>query len=105
LGRFGQRSPTALALAHYGLLPGDPQVELAEAADVLREWASVAEAAWRVGDDVEDALRQRYGAEIEALPDGPRHRLEALNGIHSNAEGLKQWLARSGPSPAVPSDS
>jgi glyoxylase-like metal-dependent hydrolase (beta-lactamase superfamily II) len=102
LGRFAQRSPTALALAHYGLLPGDPQTALAEAADVLRDWASVAEAAWRAGSDVEAALRLRYGPEIDALPESERSRLEALNGLHSNAEGLKQWLARNGASPAVP---
>ena len=105
LRRFGQRSPTALALAHYGLLPGDPQAVLAEAGDVLREWATVAEAAWRAGGDVEEALRQQYGAETDALPDGLRQRLEALNGIHSNAEGLKQWLARSGPAPVDPPSS
>jgi glyoxylase-like metal-dependent hydrolase (beta-lactamase superfamily II) len=96
LGRFAQRSPSALALAHYGLLPDDPQAALAEAADVLSDWAGIAEAAWRAGTDVEDALRARYGPEIDALPDDQRQRLEMLNGLHSNAEGLKQWLARSG---------
>jgi glyoxylase-like metal-dependent hydrolase (beta-lactamase superfamily II) len=96
LERFALRSPSALALAHYGLLPHDPQAALAEAADVLSDWAAVAEAAWRADTDVEDALRARYGAEIDALPDDQRQRLEMLNGLHSNAEGLKQWLARSG---------
>jgi glyoxylase-like metal-dependent hydrolase (beta-lactamase superfamily II) len=96
LGRFAQRSPSALALAHYGLLPDDPQAALAEAADVLSDWAGVAEAAWRAGTDVEDALRARFGAQFDALPDDQRQRVEMLNGLHSNAEGLKQWLARSG---------
>ena len=92
LGRFGARAPSALALAHYGLLPDEPEEALGEAAEALRHWAGVAEAAWRAGTDVEEALRARYGPEIEALPEEQRRRLEALNGIHSNAEGLKQWL-------------
>ena len=37
LGRFAARSPSALALAHYGLLPGHPGSALEEAADVVRE--------------------------------------------------------------------
>jgi glyoxylase-like metal-dependent hydrolase (beta-lactamase superfamily II) len=96
LDRYARRSPSALALAHYGLLPGDPQSALAEAGEILREWASVAETAWRAGDDVEQALRARYGPEIDALPPDHRRRLETLNGLHSNAEGLKRWLASRG---------
>ncbi|HTW07821.1 MAG TPA: MBL fold metallo-hydrolase [Acidimicrobiales bacterium] len=94
LSRFAARSPSALALAHYGLLPGDPKEALAEATEVLEEWAGVAAGAWKAGTDVEAALQARYGPEIQALPDTQRARLESLNGIHSNAEGLKQWLAR-----------
>jgi glyoxylase-like metal-dependent hydrolase (beta-lactamase superfamily II) len=96
LSRFARRSPSALALAHYGLLPGDPQEELAEATEVLCQWADVASSAWRSGSDVEEALRDRFGPETEALPGDQRRRLEALNGLHSNAEGLKQWLAKTG---------
>jgi len=94
LGRFAKRSPSALALAHYGVLPGDPQVLLSEAIDVLREWANVAEKAWDGGLDVESALRARFGPELDALPEEERRRVETLNGVHSNAEGLKLWLSR-----------
>ncbi|HTT92893.1 MAG TPA: MBL fold metallo-hydrolase [Acidimicrobiales bacterium] len=98
LRRYTDRKPSALALAHYGLLPDNPDVALEEARDVLQEWADVAATAWRSGDDVEDALRQHFGGEIEALPPEERQRLETLNGIHSNAEGLKLWLASTGTS-------
>jgi glyoxylase-like metal-dependent hydrolase (beta-lactamase superfamily II) len=94
LRRFAERSPSALALAHYGILPGNPKDALEEAADVLREWAGVAEAAWAEGSDVEAALRRRYGPELAALAPEARERMETLNGIHSNAEGLRQWLER-----------
>lgn len=94
LGRFAARSPSALALAHYGALPGDPKTCLAEASEVLCDWAGTAQAAWRAGADVEGALRQRYGPSVDALPREQRDRLEALNGIHSNAAGLRQWLDR-----------
>jgi len=94
LAHFSQRSPAALVLAHYGLLPRAPDEELSEAADALREWAGIAQAAWRAGNDIEEALRRRFEPEILALPDEQRRRVEALNGIHSNAEGLRQWLAR-----------
>ncbi len=93
LRRYARRSPSALALAHYGLLPDDPGPALENASEVLQEWASVASTAWHSGGDVEEALRDRFGAEIEALPTEERQRIETLNGIHSNAEGLKQWLA------------
>src|SRR5580658_4398924 len=93
LERFAARRPSALALAHYGLLPGDAVEALEEAGGVLREWAGVAESAWRLGRDVEDALQERFGAELEAIEPDQRRRMETLNGLHSNAEGLKLWLA------------
>lgn len=100
LRRFADRRPTALALAHYGLLPDDPGEALEEAGDALREWASVAGAAWQSGRDVEEALRERFGPELEALAPDQRRRIETLNGLHSNAEGLKLWLARASGAPA-----
>ena len=100
LSRFSGRRPSALALAHYGLL-GDPLPVLEEAAGTLQEWASVARAAWQAGTDVEEALRQRFGGELEALPPERRRWVETLNGLHSNAEGLKLWLFRE-LSPAAP---
>ncbi|MGH9121353.1 MAG: hypothetical protein ACRDYC_05320, partial [Acidimicrobiales bacterium] len=57
--------------------------------------ASVAEQAWSQGHDVEAALRASF-----ALPqpddESAVDRMEALNGIHSNAAGLRGWLARTG---------
>jgi glyoxylase-like metal-dependent hydrolase (beta-lactamase superfamily II) len=97
LSRFAELAPSAVALAHYGLLPGDPLSALQQAAEALREWASVATRAWEAGRDVEEALRLRFGPAIEALPGQQRRQVEVLNGIHSNAEGLKSWLARSRP--------
>ena len=96
LKRYAERRPSALALAHYGLLPDDPESALESAGDVLQEWAGVAATAWNTGRDVEEALRQRFVPEMDALAPAERQRLETLNGIHSNAEGLKQWLASSG---------
>ena len=96
LKRYARRRPSALALAHYGLLPDDPGPALESAGDVLQEWAGVATTAWNTGRDVEEALRQRFGPEMDALAPAERQRLETLNGIHSNAEGLKQWLASTG---------
>jgi glyoxylase-like metal-dependent hydrolase (beta-lactamase superfamily II) len=102
LRRFSDRRPSALALAHYGLL-GDPPAVLEEAVAALQEWASVAGTAWRAGQDVEQALRQRFGGELEALAPEQRRRVEALNGLHSNAEGLKLWLSKTGATPGTPS--
>jgi glyoxylase-like metal-dependent hydrolase (beta-lactamase superfamily II) len=93
LKRYSDRSPSALALAHYGLLPDDPETALDQARDILQEWADIASAAWHSGRDVEEALRERFGGELDALPAEERQRIETLNGIHSNAEGLKLWLA------------
>jgi glyoxylase-like metal-dependent hydrolase (beta-lactamase superfamily II) len=103
LRRYADRRPSALALAHYGLLPDEPGPALENAGDVLQEWAGVATAAWNAGLDVEDALRERFGPEMDALPPAERQRIETLNGIHSNAEGLKQWLA-SGATPGGPGE-
>lgn len=97
LRRFRDRRPSAIALAHYGVVPGEPAELLAEASEVLDEWASTARSAWGRGEDVEEALRARFGPELDALPPEQRQRVETLNGIHSNAEGLKLWLSSAGP--------
>jgi glyoxylase-like metal-dependent hydrolase (beta-lactamase superfamily II) len=93
LRRFADRSPSALALAHFGVLPDQPATALAEADDALREWADVAERAWSAGADIDAALAARFGED--------HAHVEILNGIHSNAAGLRRWLdKRSGPTPA-----
>ena len=89
---FAARRPTRLALAHFGVLAGDPLEVLGQAEDVLRDWASVAEAAWRRGDDVAAALAATYG-------DDPTQTMAALNGVHSNAAGLRRWLEHGGRTP------
>lgn len=97
LSRFSARSPSHIVLAHYGVVPGAPGDVLGEARDALAEWAGVATTAWANGEDVEEALVRRFGPGVAALSPGQRQRVEALNGIHSNAEGLKLWLSKLGP--------
>ena len=89
---FAARRPSRLALAHFGVLDDDPQEVLGSAEDVLREWAAVAEAAWRRGDDVAAALAAAFGAD-------PTQTMAALNGVHSNAAGLRRWLEHRPPPP------
>jgi len=86
---FAARRPSALALAHFGVADGDALEVLAEAEDVLREWAGVAEAAWNRGDDVAAALAAAFGAD-------PSETMAILNGVHSNAAGLSRWLEKRG---------
>ncbi|MEO6121688.1 MAG: MBL fold metallo-hydrolase [Acidimicrobiales bacterium] len=99
LGRFGELAPSGVALAHYGLVTA-PADLLDEAAGTLRRWAEVAERAWRDGLDVADALGTAFGHTLRGADDQAIERLEALNGLHSNAAGLRRWLdGRAGPGP------
>ena len=91
LHKFAARRPTGVALAHYGLLD-DPESLLQEAEDELRRWTETADAAWRQGGDIEEALTARFGDTFAHLPEQHRHRMETLNGIHANAAGLRRWL-------------
>lgn len=91
LHRFADRSPSAIALAHYGLVP-DAQEILAEAEVRLREWAGVAEAAWRNGHDIAAALGDHFAGDYEGADPSVREKLDTLNGIHSNAAGFRRWL-------------
>ena len=101
LRRFAARRPTALALAHFGVVPTDPAELLDEAEATLRRWAEVAEEAWRGGDDVAAALTEAFGDDLACTDDAGRERVETLNGIHSNAAGLRRWLEkRSQPPPS-----
>jgi len=92
LRAFAARRPSALALAHFGVVPGEPAATLEEAEAVLRRWAEVAEAAWRDGRDVAAALDAAFGAELAGFDETQREKHETLNGIHSNAAGLRRWL-------------
>jgi glyoxylase-like metal-dependent hydrolase (beta-lactamase superfamily II) len=101
LDRFSKRSPSGLALAHYGLL-ADPQDTLAEAGEILRRWAHVAEVAWKAGEDIAEALDREFAFELASVPEEHRTKLETLNGVHSNAAGFKRWLdTRNGAAPGV----
>lgn len=91
LRRFEERHPTGIALAHYGLVP-DPATVLDEAAGTLCAWAAVAERAWRNGEDVAAALEAAFAADLASVDEQHRHKLETLNGVHSNAAGLRRWL-------------
>jgi glyoxylase-like metal-dependent hydrolase (beta-lactamase superfamily II) len=91
LRRFADRRPAGIALAHYGLVP-DPLAILDEARETLTRWAEVAEAAWRDGRDIADALSDAFGAELDGADPAQREKLETLNGIHSNAAGFRRWL-------------
>jgi glyoxylase-like metal-dependent hydrolase (beta-lactamase superfamily II) len=84
---FAARRPSALALAHFGVLDGDPAEILDEAEHALRQWAGVAETAWSAGDDVAGALAAAFGAD-------PTETMAILNGVHSNAAGLRRWLEK-----------
>ncbi len=100
LHRMAERRPHALALAHFGVVPGDPGVVLAEAEEAVRRWAGVAEAAWSQGADVAGALTEAFGPETGHADADQRARMEALNGIHSNAAGLCRWLETRSDAPA-----
>jgi glyoxylase-like metal-dependent hydrolase (beta-lactamase superfamily II) len=91
LRRFAARRPAGIALAHYGLVP-DHETILDEAVEVLRQWAEVAERAWRTGEDIATALDAAFGAALTAVDPADREKLDTLNGIHSNAAGFRRWL-------------
>jgi glyoxylase-like metal-dependent hydrolase (beta-lactamase superfamily II) len=91
LRKFGARRPSALALAHYGLLES-PEELLAEADDTLRQWAETAETAYREGADIAAALSARFDASLQGVDPAHREKLETLNGVHSNAAGFRRWL-------------
>jgi glyoxylase-like metal-dependent hydrolase (beta-lactamase superfamily II) len=90
--KFAQRRPVGLALAHYGVTPGDPQDLLAEAATTLQGWAAVAEAAFRDGRDIAAALDEAFAHELADVDPEARDIHETLNGVHSNAAGFQRWL-------------
>ena len=91
LRRFAERRPTGLALAHYGLL-SDPLDVLDEADGTLRRWADVAESAFRNGRDIAAALSAAFAHDLDGVPEEHREKLEVMNGVHSNAAGLRRWL-------------
>lgn len=93
LGRFAERRPAQVALAHYGIV-GDPTEVLAEGEECLRRWAGEAEKAWREGADIAEALQARFGTDPDKVAPEAAHKVEVFGGIHSNAAGLRLWLDR-----------
>lgn len=100
LGRYRDRAPSGVYLAHYGPV-GPPQDALAEAEDRLRQWVDTAEAAYEQHaelDHVAETLRARFADEIdeEVLEEDPEaaDRLELLSGVESNAAGLLRYFTR-----------
>jgi glyoxylase-like metal-dependent hydrolase (beta-lactamase superfamily II) len=95
LRKFVDRSPADVALAHYGLVP-DPIDTLREAEGILRQWAEVAEAAFREDRDIAEALDAAFSAQLSGTDPAQRTKLETLNGVHSNAAGFRRWLETRG---------
>jgi glyoxylase-like metal-dependent hydrolase (beta-lactamase superfamily II) len=91
LHKFAARRPSAIALAHYGLLE-TPDALLAEADETLRQWAETAEAAYHEGRDIAAALSARFDGALRDIDPVHREKLETLNGVHSNAAGFRRWL-------------
>ncbi|MGE0877136.1 MAG: MBL fold metallo-hydrolase [Acidimicrobiia bacterium] len=91
LHKFAARRPTGIAIAHYGLIP-EPMDRLEEAEGLLRQWAELAEKAWREGRDIADALAPIFDRDLAGLTAEVRERIEALNGVHSTANGFRRWI-------------
>ncbi|HTN80408.1 MAG TPA: MBL fold metallo-hydrolase, partial [Acidimicrobiales bacterium] len=91
LHKFVDRNPAEVALAHYGLVP-NPIDTLREAEGILRQWAEVAEAAFREGRDIAAALDAAFSGSLAGTDPVHREKLETLNGVHSNAAGFRRWL-------------
>ena len=61
--------------------------------EVLVRWAEVAEAAWRAGDDVADALTANFA--LTGVAQEHLEKAEVLSGVHSNAAGLRRFFETS----------
>ena len=91
LGKFAARRPSAIALAHYGLLER-PEELLTEAGETLRQWAETAETAYREGTDIAAALSARFDPLLGDVDAAHKEKLDIMNGVHSNAAGFRRWL-------------
>jgi len=53
----------------------------------------VAESAYRKGEDIAAALATEFESDLDGVPEEQREKLEVMNGVHSNAAGLRRWLS------------
>lgn len=91
MDKFAMYNPVAIAMAHYGLFT-NPEELLAKGKDVVTSWAHVAEKAFNEDRDIEQALEKAFRSETDGLDQTLVDRFDTLNGMHSNANGLKRWL-------------
>lgn len=93
LESFERFRPSGIAMAHYGLFP-NPDELISNAKDVVVKWASVAEAAFEAGRDIEAALEEAFRSETFEKDETLVERFDTLNGMHANANGLRRWLEK-----------
>lgn len=91
IDKFAGYNPTAIAMAHYGLFT-NPEELLAKGKDVVSSWAHVAEKAFNEERDIAEALEAAFRGETDGLDPVLVERFDTLNGMHSNANGLRRWL-------------
>ncbi len=91
IDKFSSYHPSGIAMAHYGLFR-NPEELLEKGKDVVSRWAHVAEKAFNEDRDIEKALEEAFGAETDGLDPVLVDRFDTLNGVHSNANGLRRWL-------------
>lgn len=93
IDKFSSYSPSGIAMAHYGLF-NNPEQLLESAKEVVNDWASVAERAFAEGTSIEEALEKAFRFQTDGLDPMLVDRFDALNGMHTNAAGLKRWLEK-----------
>lgn len=91
MDKFAKYNPSAIAMAHYGLFT-NPGELLAKGKDVVNSWAHVAEKAFNEERDIQQALEEAFRSETDGLDPVLVDRFDTLNGMHSNANGLRRWL-------------
>jgi glyoxylase-like metal-dependent hydrolase (beta-lactamase superfamily II) len=95
---FRALHPTRLVLSHYGPV-ADPQAALVEAEDALHRWVGAAERVLRDDpgagvDEVAAALAENFATPPPGAGPEVVRKVEALNGVRSNAAGIVRYLAR-----------
>lgn len=94
LKKFNDAKPYRIALAHYGVVDTEPIELLSEAQEVVTRWAEVAKKAVIDHVDIAEALEEKFGLDFQKTDPSQKQKMETLNGIHSNAQGLKLWIEK-----------